>query len=196
MSNFQTNIMLIHTSLTFWAPSQYKDRFSRYGYSHNNENPFTGKTAFLYWDGPLIPLVSWSCRITSCISQWGRVTRICVGNVTIISSDNGLSPGRRQVIIWTSAGILLIGPLRINNEILFGVQTFPFTKIHLKMSSAKWRPFYPGLNVICKNHVHDKPMVALRGDISRIDALKAPAILLACPYQIQGGRIHMTMTSW
>ena len=33
-------------------------------------------------------------------------------------SDNGLSPGRRQAIIWTNAGILLIGPLGTNiNEI-------------------------------------------------------------------------------
>ena len=41
------------------------------------------------------------------LTQWGRVTQICVGNLTIIGSDNGLSPGRRQSIIWTNAGILL-----------------------------------------------------------------------------------------
>ena len=50
---------------------------------------------------------------------------ICVGNLTIIGSDNGLSPDRRQAIIWTNAGILLIGPLGIDfNEILIGIQTF------------------------------------------------------------------------
>ena len=32
-------------------------------------------------------------------THWGRVTHICVGNLTIISPDNGLSPGRRQAII-------------------------------------------------------------------------------------------------
>ena len=37
------------------------------------------------------------------------MTHICVGNLTIVGSDNGLSPGRRQAIIWTNAGILLIG---------------------------------------------------------------------------------------
>ena len=42
------------------------------------------------------------------ITYWGRATHICVGKLTIIDSDNGLSPGRRQAIIWTSAGILLI----------------------------------------------------------------------------------------
>ena len=32
-------------------------------------------------------------------------------NYTIIGSDNGLSPGWRQAIIWTNWGILLIGPI-------------------------------------------------------------------------------------
>ena len=43
------------------------------------------------------------------LTHWGRVTHICVSKVTIISSDNGLSPGLYQDIIWTNAGILLIG---------------------------------------------------------------------------------------
>ena len=46
--------------------------------------------------------------------HWGRVTHICVSKIIIIGSDNGLSPGRRQAIIWTNAGILLIGPLGTN----------------------------------------------------------------------------------
>ena len=76
------------------------------------------------------------------LTHWGRVTHICVGNLAIIGSDNGLSPGRRQAIIWTNAGILLIGPLGTNfSEILIGIQTFSFKKMHLKMSSAKWRLF-------------------------------------------------------
>ena len=48
------------------------------------------------------------------LTHWGRVTHICVGNLTIIGSDNGLSPGRRQAIILTNAGILLTGPLGAN----------------------------------------------------------------------------------
>ena len=40
-------------------------------------------------------------------------------NYTIIGSDNGLSPGRHQAIIWTNDGILLIGTLGTNfSEIL------------------------------------------------------------------------------
>ena len=46
------------------------------------------------------------------LTHWGRVTHICVSKLTIIGSDNGLSPDRRQAIIWTNAGLLLIGPLR------------------------------------------------------------------------------------
>ena len=74
--------------------------------------------------------------------HWGGVTHICVSKLTIIGSDNGLSPTRRLAIIWTNAGILLIGPLGTNfSEILISIQTFSFKKMHLKMSSAKWRPF-------------------------------------------------------
>ena len=83
------------------------------------------------------------------LTHWGRVTHICVGNLTSIGSDNGLSPGRRQAIIWTNAGILLIGPLWTNfSEILIEIPTFSFKKMRLKVSSAKWRPFCFGLNVL------------------------------------------------
>ena len=77
------------------------------------------------------------------------MTHICVGKLTIIGSDNGLSPGRRQAIIWTNAGILLIGPLGTNfSEILIAIEAFSFKKMHLKISSTKWRPFGLGLNVL------------------------------------------------
>ena len=36
--------------------------------------------------------------------------RTCVNKLTIIDSNNGLSPGRHQVIIWTNAGLLLLDP--------------------------------------------------------------------------------------
>ena len=76
------------------------------------------------------------------LTHWGRVTHICVGKLTIIGSDNGLSPGRRQAIVWTNAEIMLIEPLGTNfSEILIGTQIFWFTKMRLKMSSAEWRPF-------------------------------------------------------
>ena len=85
------------------------------------------------------------------LTHWGRVTHICVSKLTIIVSDNGLSPGRRQAIIWTKAGILLIGPLGTNfSEIWIKNITFHFKKMRSKVSSGKRRPFCLGLNVLNK----------------------------------------------
>ena len=79
------------------------------------------------------------------------MTHKCVGNVTIIGPDNGLSPGRRQAIIWTNAWVLLIGPLgTIFSEILIEFHTFSFKKMHLKKPSGNERPFCLGLNVLNK----------------------------------------------
>ena len=76
------------------------------------------------------------------LTHWGRVTHVCVNKLPILGSDNGLSPGRRQAIIWTKDGILLIWPSETNfSEILIEIDTFSFKKMHLKMSSGKWRPF-------------------------------------------------------
>ena len=67
-------------------------------------------------------------------THWGRVTHICVSKLTIIGSDNGLSPDRRQAIIWTNPGLLLIGPFETNSsEILIGIHAFSFKKIYLKL---------------------------------------------------------------
>ena len=102
------------------------------------------------------------------------MTHICVIKLTIIGSDNYLSPGRRQAIIWTSAGLLLIGILGTNfREILSKIHTFSFKKIRLKTSSAKCR----GLNeltyihcavfrrhiwLIWKNKMYIKYLVAIK----------------------------------
>ena len=76
------------------------------------------------------------------------MTHICVSKLTIIDSDNGLSPVRHQAIIWTNAGILLIQTLGTNfSAILIEIHTFSFKKMHLKLSSAKWQQFCLSLNV-------------------------------------------------
>ena len=97
------------------------------------------------------------------LTHWGRVTHICVSELTIITSDNGLSPGRRQAIIWNNAGLLLIEPLGTNfSEISIGIQAFSFKKMHLNMSSAKWRQFCLGLNVLKGASVsHSSPCTGL-----------------------------------
>ena len=62
-------------------------------------------------------------------THWGGVTHICIGKLTIIGSDNGLSPGLRQAIIWTNAEILLTGPLGTDfSEILTRIDTFSLKK--------------------------------------------------------------------
>ena len=73
-----------------------------------------------------------------------RLSDICVSKLTIIGSDNDLSPGWRQAIIWAIAGILLIWILRTNFS---EIHTFSFKIMHLKMF-VKWRPFCLGLNVL------------------------------------------------
>ena len=67
-------------------------------------------------------IMLWLLMISNTFSQdhlslthWGRVTHICVSKLTIIGSDNGLSPGRRQAIVWTNDGILLIRTLGTNS---------------------------------------------------------------------------------
>ena len=106
------------------------------------------------------------------------MTHICVSKLTIIGSDNGLSPGRRQAIIWTNAGIMLTGPLGTNfSEILIKIYTFSLKKMHLKMS-WKWRPSYLGLNVLIIAYNHK--IWKLRGSKSEFDffviALRYPGL--------------------
>ena len=69
------------------------------------------------------------------------MTHICIGKLTIVGSDNGLA--------LTNAGIFLIGASGTNfSEILIETRIFSFKKMGLKASSAKWRPFCLGLNVL------------------------------------------------
>ena len=87
--------------------------------------------------------------VPDCLTHWGRVTHICVSKLTIIGSDNGLLPGRRQAIIWNNVGMLLIWLLGTNfSEISIDIHTFSLKKIHFKMSSGKRPPFCLGLNVL------------------------------------------------
>ena len=67
------------------------------------------------------------------LTNWGRVTHICVCKLIVTGSDSGLSPGQRQAIIWTNAGILLIVSSGTKfSEILIKILRFPFQKMHLK----------------------------------------------------------------
>ena len=80
------------------------------------------------------------------LTHWGRVTHICINKTTIIGSDNGLSPGRCQAIIWTNAGILLIGTLGTNNSEISNQMSFLFIReiayenVIWKMAAILFRP--------------------------------------------------------
>ena len=96
---------------------------------------FNSMLSFLFY---YVNLPGGELLVNLCVStliDWGRVTHICVGILTIIGSDNCLSPGRRHAIIWTDAVILLIGPPETDfNEILIKNHTFSFKKLYLKIS--------------------------------------------------------------
>ena len=61
---------------------------------------------------------------------------LCIGKLTTIGSDNDLSPVQCQAIIWTNAGILLIGPLGTN---IF-IQENTFESVVCKMPTKLFRP--------------------------------------------------------
>ena len=138
---------------------------------------FNSMLSFLFY---YVNLPRGELLVNLCVStliDWARVTRICVGNLTIIGSDNYLSPGRRHAIIWTDAGILLIGPSKTDfNKIIhfhsrklenvlliarfmgptWGPSGADMTQVGprwapwtlLSGSSARWRPFCLGLHVL------------------------------------------------
>ena len=82
------------------------------------------------------------------------MTYICVSRLAITGSDNGLSPGRRQAIIWTYDWVLLIGPFGTNfSKFLIENHTFSFWKMHVKIPSTKWRQFVSVLMCLLLNRV-------------------------------------------
>ena len=50
-----------------------------------------------------VGLMTRHALVDSWLTHWGRVTYIYVRKLTVIGSDNGLSPGRHQAIIWINA---------------------------------------------------------------------------------------------
>ena len=69
------------------------------------------------------------------LTNWGRVTHIRVGNLTITGSDNGLSSSRHQAIILANAEILLIWPLGTNFSEVLIVQEKAYGNIVWKMGA-------------------------------------------------------------
>ena len=110
------------------------------------------------------------------------MTHIWVSKLTIIGSDNSLSPDRRQAIIWTNAGLLLIGPLGTNfSEILIEILAFSLKKMRLKVSSTKRRPFCLGLNVLYEDHLDNR--IRLKQWLKQTTCTVLPSCLYLYPTQ-------------
>ena len=74
---------------------------------------------------------------------------ICVGDLTIIDSDNCLSHGRRQAIIWTNAELWLNGPLGTNfSEFLIEILTFSFQENAFESVVREMAAIFLGSNVL------------------------------------------------
>ena len=129
-----------------WSNLKRCNRIYFYTSKHNNAVDVLYTRYWRYW-GHLHKLYRVASRNGNVpygiLTHCGRLMHICVG------SDNGLLPSRCQAIIWTNAGILLIGPLGTNlNETVIEIYIFSFKKMHLKLSPGNWRPFHLGLNVL------------------------------------------------
>ena len=88
----------------------------------------------------------WKMQLT----QWGWETHICVTKLTIMGPDNGFLPDWCQAIIWTNAGILLIGPLGTNfSEISIKIHTvFFFSRKCIWKVVWNMAAIFLGLNVL------------------------------------------------
>ena len=100
------------------------------------------------------------------LTHRGRVTHAFVCKITIIGSVNGVSPGRRQAIIWTSDGILLIGPLR--NKVQWNLNRN--SNIFIEENTFE--------NFVCEMlPISSRPQCVkarLHGEVPAIDAYKIP----------------------
>ena len=116
------------------------------------------ENATIFWYQKLFSDIRSYFLISEIIFWYQKMPRFSdIRNYVLISENNFwyqkieflISPDRRQAIIWSNAGLLLIGLLGTNfSEILIEILTFLFQKMRLKMSSAKRRPFFLGLNVL------------------------------------------------
>ena len=88
--------------------------------------------------------INQACYLTD--AEWRIYSLV---NWTIIGSDNDLAHVRLQTIIRTNTELLSIHPRGTYlHEISIKFKTFSFKKMHLNVSSAKWRPFCLSLNVL------------------------------------------------
>ena len=89
------------------------------------------------------------------------MTHICVSNLNIVGSDNGLSPDRRQAITWTKDDFLTIGALGTNfSENWIEIRTFSlknaFENVVCEMAAilSRRRCIYGVWKLLSKNYCY------------------------------------------
>ena len=102
-----------------WVLSHYKDRFSDIRTPIIKGWRSSDRVNFIMIIRSLVKSYLY-CLIEA---EWRIYASV---NWAIIGSDNGMSPGRRQAIIWTNAGILPIRTLWTNFSDIF----FEFIYFH------------------------------------------------------------------
>ena len=136
-----------------------------------------------YWRQYTLSLLYYSkysqVYIITTFTHWGRVMHIWINKLTVIGSDDVLSPDRRQVIIWTNAGKSLIRILGTNfSKIFREIKAFSFKKIHSNMLSAKWRQFGLGTNVLTREYTRQQVWRSLLSPARKI--LNSSRIVVNC----------------
>ena len=100
------------------------------------------------------------------------MTHNCVGNLTIIASDNGLSPDRRQAIIWTNARVSVNGTLR--NKLQWNLN---------------WNS-----NIFIQENVFESVVCEMAAILSRPQCVNA--VLLIAPASYRGRHLAYSVKWW
>ena len=92
---------------------------------------------------------SWMQKRLNSSAETVNILSQLVSVLVTIGTDNGLLPVQHQAITWTNADLQSVRPWRTYfNKILFETREFSFKEMHLKLSSAKRKPFYLRLNIL------------------------------------------------
>ena len=134
-------INITHRLFSWWNLSCYKHHAHNRKFLVNRVNTKSADAMGLCIARSLAAMV---------LTHWGRVTHLCLHNLTITGPDNGLSPGRRQAIIYLNQCWNIVNwTLRNKLQWNFNRNSYIFIQGNaLKMSSWKWGPFCLGLNVL------------------------------------------------
>ena len=110
---------VLHSSLSYaLTPGRSRED------QHFDKGPNLLTSTLIAIDKVIYPNMTWQLIE----AEWRIYASV---TLTTIGSNNGLSPGRRQAIIRTNAGMLLMEPLGTNfSEFLIKIHSFSFKKMY------------------------------------------------------------------